>query len=73
MMIKARDLKVGQLIKVGPKWETVFEIDEFETGVMVFLGNVVRSLNLGNARSWANATARPKTTPRTFLDIYRLT
>jgi hypothetical protein len=41
MMIKARDLKVGQLIKVGPKWETVFEIDEFETGVMVFYASQV--------------------------------
>jgi len=41
MMIKARDLKVGQLIKVGPKWETVFKIHEFETGVMVFYASQV--------------------------------
>lgn len=41
MLIKARDLKVGQMIKVGPKWETISEIQEFESGVMVFYASQV--------------------------------
>ena len=41
MMIKARDLRVGQWIKVGQKWETVSEVQEFEAGVMVFYASQV--------------------------------
>lgn len=41
MMIKARDLKVGQWIKVFRKWETISEIQEYETGVMVFYASQV--------------------------------
>lgn len=42
MMIKARDLKVGQWIKTSPShWETVSQIHEYETGVMVYYASQV--------------------------------
>lgn len=38
MFIKAKDLKVGQTFRYpGFPWETVAEIQEFESGVMVYL------------------------------------
>ncbi len=36
MLVKARELKVGQWIKCGPVWETISAIQEYPGGRMVF-------------------------------------
>lgn len=36
MLVKARELKVGQWIKCGSGWEAISAIQEYPSGVMIF-------------------------------------
>jgi hypothetical protein len=37
MMVKVQDLKEGQTFRCSNGWETVSRVDEYESGVMVWL------------------------------------